>query len=177
MGHDVADDLPHDPNGQPQEETDHGEDAQAIRLADGGGRGGGGDAVDRPRQAEVAPLPELTATGAAAADPIVKTERIIVKRVAGADSAETAIAEVTKGKCGAGNPTMFKLGTVDHGAGATKSSHFIMCNKDGAPVGDRLGALLKARDRIAGSNDVDAEARAKVLGALDEAIAQMKSAR
>lgn len=116
----------------------------------------------------------LTATGAIAQDPVVKTERITIKRVAGQDGAEAAIAEVTKGKCGTNNPTVFKLGDGDSGEGKTGATRFIMCNADGKPI-DRLSALQSARARIAGSADVDAANRAKVLQALDSAIAQTKA--
>ncbi len=114
----------------------------------------------------------ITATGAIAADPVVK--KITIQRVAGQDGEEAAIDEATEGKCGPGNQTVFNVSDQVAGADGTRTTRVFMCSKDGAPV-DRLGSLQKARAEMAGSGDLDADMRVKALAALDGAIAQVKA--
>lgn len=111
----------------------------------------------------------LTASGAAAADPVIKMETIRIKRVEGTDTA-VALGAILNSKCG-GVPRS-EIETLANAKGGVP--RVILCSKDGAPV-DSVPALQKARDRIASASNLDATERTKMLGALDEALAKARS--
>lgn len=112
----------------------------------------------------------LTATGASATDPVVKVQTIRIKREAGTDPA-VALSEVLNSNCGA----LANRSEVATTMGADgKPTQIFLCGKDGAPV-DKVVALQKARDGIAGSSNLDAAQRTKVLGTIDEALAKARA--
>lgn len=114
----------------------------------------------------------LTANGVAAA-PEAKTERIVIKRMAGEDGRRLADTEIEK-RCG-GDRQAFDTGAATDQDGKKVRTRIMLCDKDGAAGGDKLAALKKARARIAGSTDIEPANREKVIAAIDEAIAKLGS--
>lgn len=114
----------------------------------------------------------LTATGSIAAEP---TENVIIKRVHGKGAGTAAANSEIEARCG-NDPQKFETEAVSERDGKPVKTRLVLCSKGGGgSAGDRAAALEKARARIAGSTDLDPANRAKVLSALDNAIAQLKA--
>ena len=113
----------------------------------------------------------LTATGSVAAEP---TENVIIKRVHGKGAGTAATNLEIEARCG-NDPAKFETEAVSERDGKPVKTRLILCSKDGKSGGDRIAALEKARARIAATTDIEPANRAKVLSALDTAIAKLKA--
>lgn len=120
----------------------------------------------------------LTATAGIAADPVVGTEKIIVKRLTRQGDFTATATELEK-IIGEANAHCGKdVTSFDAFGGPTKSqpsrTRFIVCNSAGAPV-DRLAAFEKARARLGDTTELNEAERTRVLSSLDAEIAKLRA--
>lgn len=115
----------------------------------------------------------MTATAAAAADPVVKN--IVVKRVNGQADVASALSEAVGERCAEGA----KYESIAEGSkdGKPVETRMIFCSKDGASPATRLSAMTAARQAIETTPSLTAEQRERALAGLDKAIAETKAAQ
>lgn len=123
----------------------------------------------------------LTASGGFAAQPVAKpvtiepvvgSEKIVVKPLPG-ESLETALGKIVSKKCGDG--TRFETPAAESGTNVKPGeARIVFCAPPGTSA-PGLANLEKARANIASSSKFAPAERAKVLAALDNAIAKAKA--
>lgn len=116
------------------------------------------------------------APGHTADDPHTMIIKVVTAN--GSDAA-TTMSDDGPAPCKAGAEAVNTTSETVEADGKKRVSRIIMCRKDGGSPADQASIakhLEDARKRIADSNDLADDTRAKVLAALDAEIAKLKAA-
>lgn len=115
----------------------------------------------------------LTATGGIAAEPTGKSTTLIVKHLKGAASASAANGEI-EARCGSA-ATASLTEALSKQMGKPVKVQIVNCGGEQQTSAQRLAAAEKARAGVVGSGQLNDAERTKVLAALDETIAKLKT--